>query len=186
MCTSRKIFFSIVVPMCFCFFIIFAEKAIGAVEDPPMAKLFLELYKSQDKNISYGAMLLSVEMYHTPNLEKFLRASINDSDTPMEKCIKLYTLSKFTHEYSDMKAFIESFPDTEEDFWALIHFECTVTPCPHSKMLKYLISFINMDYAVINEKDIALKNLAKKKMEKIHSLSDGWVSESIEYFLNTK
>lgn len=172
------------------FFIFFSfistKQALGAVEDPPMVKLFLELYKSKDKNISLGSMLLSINMYNSKNLENFLKASIKDEDSPAEKCIKLYTLSKLTADYSDMKNFIESFPDNSENFWELINFECKVTRCPHSSMLRELIDFANMDYEVINEKDIELQNIANKKLKQIIPLADGWVSESIHALLHNK
>ena len=183
---SKIKFFCITAFICCSISISQTKPAIGAVKEPPITALFLELYKSNDKNISLGSMLLSIEMSNTISLEKFLRASVNNKNTQVERCIKLYTISKFASDYSDMKNFIASFPDDKDNFVALISFECSVTRCPHSNMLKYLIDFVNMDYEVINNTDIELKKMARKKIDKIIPLSDGWVSESIDSLLHDK
>jgi hypothetical protein len=156
----------------------FAEKTAARFEDTPMAKLMLELYKNKNKDISLGAMLLSVELYSTHNLEKFLRMSIDKNDTKWINCIKLYVISKFTFDDDDVKAFIEAFPDDRKNFWTLINFESNVTRHPHSKMISHLISYAKIDTSVY--KNAELKNLAVSKVHKIIPLADGWVSESIE------
>ena len=162
----------------------FAEKTAAGYEDTPMAKLMLELYKNENKNISLGAMLLSVELYSTYNLEKFLRTSVDKNDIRWINCIKLYVISKFTFDDDDIKAFIESFPDDRENFWALIKFESSVTRHPHSKILSHLISYTKTDASIYNNPE--LKNLALNKIHKIIPLADGWVSESIESQLYDK
>ncbi|MDR2574572.1 MAG: hypothetical protein LBC94_09595 [Desulfovibrio sp.] len=145
----------------------------------PIAKSVLELYKNEDKNISLGAMLLSVDIFDYQELEKYLRNNVNENDEKWIKCIKLYTISKYTFDEYDSKLFIESFPDDKENFWKLINFECTVTRCPGSNIISHLINYVKTK----NAPDIQYS--ASYKLNKVLENADGWVGDFVESQLHS-
>jgi hypothetical protein len=145
----------------------------GRTEASPIAKSMLELCKSQDIDVSLGAMLLSVDIYDNEELEKYIRSKLDDADEKWVTCIKLYTISKYTLEEDDAKMFIDSFPADYENFWKLIDFECSVTRYPGSNILSHLI------YYAGNEK-LSVHKMALQKATAAIKLADGWVADFLD------
>ncbi len=151
----------------------FGNAADAGPKTAPIATAVLELMQHQDKNVSLGAMLISTDIYDNADLEKYVRSSLKAADPAWEAAIKWYVLSRYTLSDEDTKNFIAAIPQDKDNFSRLISFESSVTRHPGSKILTSLLGLAR------NSGNPELQSLAVDKLDRVRSVADGWVADSI-------
>jgi hypothetical protein len=137
----------------------------------PIVESLLALMKSDDQQVSLGAMLLSGDVHDSWRLEPYVRGSLSDKDEAWVRAVKAYTLSRYTLSDEDAAVFLNAMLLDQENFNKLIDFECSVMRHPGSGILGYLMDLSRRANAP------GLAEKAGSVIRKIYPLTDGWVAD---------
>lgn len=158
-----------------CLFIPITSIAGTVQAQHKIVEKFIELFRNDDIDISFGAMLISIDINNYKELEKYIRSTLKENDEKWATCIKLFVISRYTFEDDDAIYFIKSIPDDKENFEKLITFESSVLRHPGSHILSHLIYYTDKEL-----QKPSINEIANKKIRNILPLADGWVGEFLE------
>lgn len=156
----------------------------------------LELFKSPNQTVRLGSMLMLAEAADVDALVEYVRASLNNSDSDLERpaveglavegsvawspvverTVKLYFLARNENDldHKDLLNFISSFPEDPQDFVEVLQFDSSISLASPSGQM--LLSLDNWASCQMRE-DVRLA--ARKKIERLRKtqLASGWSAE---------
>ena len=132
----------------------------------------LELFKSSNKSVSLGAMLIADNVLDDQGkLENYVKWSLKKSDPPLDRTVKLYFLSRVNSDYN--LQFIKEFPEDPKIFNEVLSFVASLTRSVSGLMVMYLAS-LSECYAQANSRNAAREKVERMRMVQMLS---GWAAE---------